>query len=175
MPIYCPAINGKSIQTKNKLESGTVIVKCPFALAITPNFVRSALPTLSPLLKSDHAMMISYLILHLVYPSSTPSSKTKNITLNHYAYVATLPAVDQTNTPVYYSEDERALLKGTNLYGAASERRSDWINEFIETSMILDDWKDLSPDDRRKYTWYVTIISLPFPHEIWPCYVFHSN
>lgn len=49
--------------------------------------------------------------------------------LRHWPYVESLPAPEQLRTPLYFTDDELRLLEGTNLLGAAQDRRKQWEEE----------------------------------------------
>ena len=40
-------------------------------------------------------------------------------------------------TPLFFTENERALLKGTNVYSAAAERERDWKAEWEAVRDVL--------------------------------------
>lgn len=72
--------------------------------------------------------------------------------LSHYPYINALPSHDQMRTTLYYTEAERELLRGTNLYGATKAREEGWKNEFDQTIAILETWGELR-DDMPCFTW----------------------
>ena len=55
---------------------------------------------------------------------------TKDVDLQHRAYVDSLPAESDLSTPSYWSEAELSLLDGTNLAPAVVERTTGWIEEY---------------------------------------------
>lgn len=95
-------------------------------------------------------------MLHLIFPQSSLASSTPpaEIKLNHYEYIAALPAFDQLRTPLFYTPDELALLRGTNIHGATSLRKDSWEKEFTQTKEILrQEGTLLNSVQLEKYTW----------------------
>lgn len=50
--------------------------------------------------------------------------------LKHGPYLRTLPPPSSLRTPLYFNESEFALLKGTNMFGAATDRKAAWQAEW---------------------------------------------
>lgn len=44
-------------------------------------------------------------------------------------YLQSLPTEDELRTPLYYTEEERELFRGTNLFGATEDRIREWKEE----------------------------------------------
>ena len=49
--------------------------------------------------------------------------------LRHAVYLQSLPTDDELRTPLYYAEEEKELLRGTNLFGATEDRIREWKEE----------------------------------------------
>jgi hypothetical protein len=57
--------------------------------------------------------------------------------LQHGIYLSSLPKDDGLQTPLYFSAEERDLLRGTNLHGATEDRERDWRAESDVVRTIL--------------------------------------
>ncbi|GAA5944299.1 hypothetical protein JCM3775_003319 [Rhodotorula graminis] len=148
------------------LKAGAEIVKCPFALAVTPTRARRSIPTSlfpsSPTStrksrQPNHELMALYLCLHVLDPSVVRA--IPDLDLAHQVYVDHLPTSESMRTTLYFSPAERELLRGSNLYGATDEREQGWRQEWDEVrGWIADDAvrEGLSWD---KWLWACTILS----------------
>ncbi|SCV67674.1 BQ2448_5285 [Microbotryum intermedium] len=144
---------GTSVYTTSTLTPGTSTVTCPFSLAITPASSRTALATCisSPAL-TDHQATCLYLVLHRIDPTARPQV----VELLHQPYVDTLPT--SFNTPLWWTQAEADLLRGTNLHGAIVDRSTSWKAEW--SNLI-----DLLPETSKAqvtwdlYLWACSIIS----------------
>lgn len=134
---------GTSVYAAETLPAQAQAVTCPFSLAITPALVRANLASLLPVELADHAAMILYLVLHKMYPP--PEIPPNGAKLEHWPYVDMLPPPQSLTTPLHFTEDERHLLAGTNLFGAVNDREDEWKKELerVGRSVKLDktiDW-----------------------------------
>ncbi|GAA5873147.1 hypothetical protein JCM16303_006955 [Sporobolomyces ruberrimus] len=165
---------GTSIYTSQPIPPSTSVVSCPFSLCVTPTVARKAIPTsifnpLSP--KSDgtststrknrqpnHELMVLYLILHLLPPSLV--SSFPDLHLEHEPYVSNLPTSESMRTTLYFTQQERELLRGSNLYGATEERERIWREEWQEvTGKWIEDEKIKAELTWERWLWASTIIS----------------
>ncbi|GAA5880500.1 hypothetical protein JCM3774_000629 [Rhodotorula dairenensis] len=175
---------GTSIYTKEDLPPGTKAVCCPFSLAITPSSVRRALPleffpppstaadpsiaTNTDADDDDHRLMVLYLVLHLL-PSSLIASiradlaaAAEQLHLAHEPYVSALPNPSSLRTPLYFTPRERALLRGTNLDGATSDRERQWQRERDEVLRRV-----RAPDEVKS--------AISWDHWLWACTMLSSR
>lgn len=72
--------------------------------------------------------MSTYISLHLVHTEL--KARELGLGLQHYVYVESLPKKEEMRTPAYFSAKEMDLLIGTNLFGAANDRKDGWKDEF---------------------------------------------
>ncbi|KAL1410964.1 hypothetical protein Q8F55_001907 [Vanrija albida] len=122
------------------------LISTPFALAITPALATVAVERVtgvpaSSLVFPDGAragekwnermLAAAYIGLHWVHEAEAPAA------LAHYPYVRALPPPAELTTPLYFSEDERALLAGTNLAGAVADREREWGEESAALRSVL--------------------------------------
>ncbi|KAH8920373.1 SET domain-containing protein [Atractiella rhizophila] len=137
--------HGTGVFTSSSLDPNAELVSCPFSLSINSASCRSALKDLgfsSALLDkwNEHQCLGVYLALHLAFP---PPAEGGTKALKHHAYIQSLPRKDEMMTPPWWAEEERALLKGTNLGVSTKVRTDDWKNEHrdilagLETEMGL--------------------------------------
>jgi hypothetical protein len=57
--------------------------------------------------------------------------------LRHGTYIASLPPPTELTTPLFFSDAELACLAGTNLAGAVSDRRKEWMAESEAIRAVL--------------------------------------
>lgn len=90
-----------------------------------------------------------------------------------HPYISMLPQPDTDspfNTPLYWSEAERAIIKGTNLYEATFHRERVWETEFEQAKAALQTLVPAKKDHVASYTfelykWAATVLSSRcFPH-----------
>ncbi|KAG9057536.1 hypothetical protein FS842_006066 [Serendipita sp. 407] len=119
---------GNAVYTKDALDGGnTKLVSCPFSLIITSKTAREALGRFvgsseeSPL--NDNETLCTYLMLHICLGGIRDRSLAIE-SLVHGPYVAILPR--EILTPIFFSEQEFELLRGTNLYLSTLERKEGW-------------------------------------------------
>lgn len=139
-----PDTFGTSIYASTSLPEHTPAVSCPFSLTVTPTLALSALSSVLPS-TDDHELMVTYLALHRLSPSDLPAS----VILAHKVYVDSLPKDEDMRTPLYFSEAEMELLKGTNLFGATEDRRKSWKAEWEHVVSIL------AIPNPALFTWFV--------------------
>ena len=107
----------------------------PFDLAISPSFIRTNLPAEATSALKDHAIMCLYLslldlhLLGLAEPDA-PDAAVKSAVSRHLEYARTLPRPEQMETALWFNAEEFDLLRGSNLYPAVEERRTEWQAEF---------------------------------------------
>lgn len=70
--------------------------------------------------------------------------------LKHHAYIGTLPTPDKLLTAMYFSDDEREMFKGTNLYPAISDRQTQWTSEWKQCRDAI---SQVNADWGRAYSW----------------------
>ncbi|KAJ7094482.1 SET domain protein [Mycena belliarum] len=126
--------SGFCVVTSESLPPDSMIVSCPFTLAITKQVAISALSTLLgpesvPQLNtwSERQLISSYLCFHsiIVDDSSAPSG-----VVAHRPYVQSLPSPESLRTPLHFTSAELERFKGSNLYGATLDRRREWRAEW---------------------------------------------
>jgi hypothetical protein len=102
--------------------------------------------------------MVLYLILHLLPPSLV--SSFPDLHLEHEPYVSNLPTSESMRTTLYFTQQERELLRGSNLYGATEERERIWREEWQEvTGKWIEDEKIKAELTWERWLWASTIIS----------------
>jgi hypothetical protein len=67
--------------------------------------------------------------------------------LGHREYMAVLPPRDSLRTPSYFSNEERGLLVGTNLFGVVDDREKELREEMEVVKRVVG-----------QVTWYVLIM-----------------
>lgn len=86
-----------------------------------------------------HAKLVFHFCSHLLLKSKS----------SHWPYIRTLP--EAFNTPLYFSDEEKDWLKGTNLgSGDVDKRESLWRTEWKDGLKILEDSKVYNA---KEYTW----------------------
>ncbi|GAA5890206.1 hypothetical protein JCM5296_002850 [Sporobolomyces johnsonii] len=161
---------GTSIYTSEPLSAGAKVVCCPFSLAVTPTLARASIPTsLFPLSdhvasqrkarQPNHELMALYLCLHLLPASLAARLAEEGLELEHRVYVENLPAGEAMRTTLYFSPEERELLRGSNLYGATEERERGWRDEWEEVTSWIGDEDVRREVGWERWLWACTIIS----------------
>ncbi|GAA5858413.1 hypothetical protein JCM1840_001192 [Sporobolomyces johnsonii] len=161
---------GTSIYTSEPLSAGAKVVCCPFSLAVTPTLARASIPTsLFPLSdhvasqrkarQPNHELMALYLCLHLLPASLAARLAEEGLKLEHRVYVENLPAGEAMRTTLYFSPEERELLRGSNLYGATEERERGWRDEWEEVTSWIGDEDVRREVGWERWLWACTIIS----------------
>lgn len=99
-----------------------------------------------------------YLVLHLL-PESVVSL-LPDLRLDHRPYVELLPTPDSFRTTLYFSPQERELLRGSNLFGATEDREKIWDAEWREvTQNWISEERLKSELTWERWLWASTIIS----------------
>lgn len=76
----------------------------------------------------------------LGYQCNVTHSSSCSVKLRHGPYIASLPPASEMSTPLYFTDSELELLRGTNLYGAVLDRRREWKSEWeAMRAVLLDD------------------------------------
>lgn len=144
------SLSGFTWQTLSDLAVGTKLVSCPFDLVISPSACRASLPSFVRQVEhlSDRQLMATYLALHKCVQQDA---------LRHGPYAEALPLPEQLHTPLYFSDSELEVLRGTNLFAATHDRRSEWQKEWQQvTESLVDPAVHLS---LQWYLWACTMIS----------------
>lgn len=121
---------GFSLFTSTTLDKDSTIVSCPFDLILTPLVAKNALQSLvgSQCTLNDREAVCAYLVLHSaacrMKIEAVKQPDEINKILRHQEYIDTLPT--SLTTPLFFSEQELELLRGTNLYAATVERKQQW-------------------------------------------------
>ena len=74
--------------------------------------------------------------------------------LHHRPYVDVLPKFDALLTPLFFTEEELGLFKGTNMYGATLDQRAGWDMEWRNVVEVL---RPLAEELADKFTWYARL------------------
>lgn len=152
-----------------RLDEDTTIVTCPFSLIITKHAASQALETLlgHPSLDawSERQLICSYLCFHRLCPEQrsiviTPPSPTfvhgshdsSSEALRHFPYIQCLPPAADLLTPLHFTTAEREILRGTNLYGATSDRERDLRTEWVQCRSLV---HGVNPAWADAFTWFV--------------------
>ncbi|KAI5117177.1 hypothetical protein M0805_008156 [Coniferiporia weirii] len=128
---FVPDASGFSVHTLEDLPSDTTVVSCPFSLAITLETTCAPLESYCRLAPdkqcelSERQRISSYIALHWIIPEADEINL-----LRHRPYINMLPKPETLLTPLYFTEDELSLFKGTNLYGATVSQRDTWEAEW---------------------------------------------
>ncbi|GAA5916508.1 SET domain-containing protein [Sporobolomyces salmoneus] len=165
---------GTSIYTSQTLPPSTSVVSCPFSLCITPTLAREAIPTslFSPPSSDEtgssastrknrqpnHELLVLYLVLHTLPPSLI--SNFPKLRLDHGPYVSNLPKADSFRTTLFFTPQERELLRGSNLYGATEDRERMWKEEWQElTEKWISDERVRKELTWERWLWASSIVS----------------
>ncbi|GAA5986198.1 hypothetical protein JCM11641_002886 [Rhodosporidiobolus odoratus] len=170
---FHPALYGKqdsfgtSIYTSEPLPSGSKAVCCPFSLAVTPTLARRCVPdTLFPSSPSpssrktrqpNHELMALYVCLHLLSPGAKQA--VPKLDLQHQVYVDALPSPESMRTTLYFTADERELLRGSNLFGATEDRERGWKEEWEEVRGWIANDQVRAELSWERWLWACTILS----------------
>jgi hypothetical protein len=121
-------------QSTVPISAGTALFRIPHSLLITPSVADHALPELH--LLPVHARVCAFIALE----------RRKGGFWK--AYFEALP--EKFDTPAWFTEEERLLLKGTNLFFAWRERVEIWREEFSDVCNIIPDinWYPSSTETR---------------------------
>ena len=57
--------------------------------------------------------------------------------MTHSAYIAVLPSREKLRTPSYFTEGERGLLRGTNLFGVVDNRERELRAEMERVKAVV--------------------------------------
>ncbi|KAH8114871.1 SET domain-containing protein [Phellopilus nigrolimitatus] len=134
--------SGLSVRTQVDLQSDTTVVSCPFSLAITLETVREPLQFFGSLNTdvqaqlSERQRICAYISLHWIF---SEVDDIKHL-LRHRPYIDVLPRPETLLTPLYFSEAELNLFRGTNLYGATSDQRTTWDAEWQDLCSVVRQW-----------------------------------
>ncbi|TIA87034.1 hypothetical protein E3P99_03437 [Wallemia hederae] len=104
-------------------------------VCITENSCKDAFKSLGlPDLRSD-LLIATYLSLHFV---SDKLAEGMQSILKHQPYVNVLPAIGETLTTLYWTEDELAYTLSTAVYKATKDREAHWQNDYEEVKRWLE-------------------------------------
>ncbi|GAA6005800.1 hypothetical protein JCM11491_004015 [Sporobolomyces phaffii] len=165
---------GTSVYTSAPLPPSTSVVSCPFSLCVTPTLARQAIPTViyspppcvadgsAPSSRKNrqpnHEVLVLYLLLHLL-PTDVLAA-FPGLNLQHQPYVSTLPTAATMRTTLYFTPQERELLRGSNLFGATEDRERIWQEEWREvTEFWIPDEQVRKELTWERWLWASTIIS----------------
>lgn len=110
---------------------------------------------------------MTYIVLHWVWddlvagdsskcvvPPRTRADGIRSLPQNllHGPYIASLPSHGTILTPLFYTDDERSLLKGTNVYSAMLERETEWKSEWETVKSALESGEE-SEAMKSGFTW----------------------
>ncbi|KAH9960431.1 hypothetical protein BC827DRAFT_1260775 [Russula dissimulans] len=123
--------SGLSILASEDVEPDATIVTCPFSIIITPVLSRRALLLIlqdASVLErwTERQSIIVYICFHWIMGPEIVNYDT----LVHAPYLDTLPSPGQLRTPLHFTREELHALRGTNLYGATTDRRRVWEAEW---------------------------------------------
>ncbi|KAL5524918.1 hypothetical protein ACEPAF_8787 [Sanghuangporus sanghuang] len=123
---------GLSICTRRGLPSGVIAATCPFSLAITLETIQEALDHFCRLPSQDCSLTPRQLICAYIGLHYTIGKKDddENCLLRHRPYIDILPKAETLLTPLYFSEDELDLFRGTNVYGATLDQSRICMEEY---------------------------------------------
>ncbi|WVW82084.1 hypothetical protein I302_104089 [Kwoniella bestiolae CBS 10118] len=131
------------------------LVSCPFDLAITSELATQALCEITNTTEEDlvwpaessrqgenwNARMRigGYLGLHWIYQDKKKVEEGSSFppALQHLPYLDALPPSSTLTTPLYFSEGEVELLKGSTLYGGVKARKEEWKAECEVVRKVL--------------------------------------
>lgn len=69
--------------------------------------------------------------------TTNDSSEKRHDSLRHMTYIRSLPSSSDLTTPLYFTESELGLVRGTNLFGAIEDRRTEWQEEWKAVKQVL--------------------------------------
>ena len=137
-----------------RLDDDTTIVTCPFSLIVTTHASSQALKSLlgpdahaSLDTWSERQLIASYLSFHHLCPEHLSPKALK-----HFPYIHSLPSAATLLTPLHFTTTERAILRGTNLYGATLDRERDWRAEWVQCRSLV---HGVNPAWADAFTWFV--------------------
>ncbi|KAL5510985.1 hypothetical protein ACEPAG_3704 [Sanghuangporus baumii] len=114
---------GLSIRTCHSLPSRVVAATCPFSLAITLQTIQEAMDFFCGLPSRDQSLTQRQLIgAYVGLHCMIGEAEDENCLLRHRPYIDILPKAETLLTPLYFSEDELDLFRGTNVYGATLDQ-----------------------------------------------------
>ncbi|KAI9638021.1 uncharacterized protein MKK02DRAFT_36002 [Dioszegia hungarica] len=143
---------GLSAFAQADIDKDERLISCPFNLAVTPELAGEAICAIESLKEdelvwlagtsragekwNDRMRIGAYIGLHWVRTDeegeeSLPSS------LRHWPYINSLPPAPDLTTPLYFTEPELDLLRGTNLHGAVMDRKAEWKEEWAAMNAVL--------------------------------------
>ncbi|EJD38215.1 SET domain-containing protein [Auricularia subglabra TFB-10046 SS5] len=132
-----------SVHTSEELPPDAPVISAPFSLAITPTVAADALqrilgPGADLNSLSERELVCTYLAMHWIAKEVDlgPSAAS----LDHGPYVDSLPSRAQLRTPLHFTPQELALLKGTNMAAATTDREADWRSECERCRAVLGHW-----------------------------------
>ncbi|KDQ15519.1 hypothetical protein BOTBODRAFT_31834 [Botryobasidium botryosum FD-172 SS1] len=131
--VFVEDTHGTSAYATEDIDPEETIVSCPFSLAITPEIARYGIaqsfntgaPDTSQW--NERQTICTYLVMHWVMLGELFKHEAY---LRHGPYLRSLPRSAALLTPLYFSPSEFALLRGTNLYGATTDRKNAWEAEW---------------------------------------------
>ncbi|KAH9856273.1 SET domain-containing protein [Lenzites betulinus] len=132
--------SGFDVIAVQDIPADTTVVSIPFSLAITPEVSKRALETtlygdqhgtsegLEGL--SERQLVCAYLCMHWI------AERSQNA-LRHGPYIDTLPSPERLLTPLHFTPAEIDAFRGSNLHGAALDRRSEWEAEWAQCKAVI--------------------------------------
>ncbi|KAI9571841.1 hypothetical protein HD554DRAFT_2069851 [Boletus coccyginus] len=94
---------------------------------------------------SERQLICSYLCFHHLCPEQSSSEA-----LRHFPYIQCLPRAANLLTPLHFTTTEREILRGTNLYGATSDRERDLRTEWVQCWSLV---HGVNPTWADAFTW----------------------
>lgn len=133
--------NSFHVKPERTISPGSTIVSCPHSLALSwPSAQKFHYPDIQLPACTQHVATRFFLMKQKLLEERSP----------WWPYVRMLP--ENFNTPPYYSPEDFAWLRGTNLGRASELRECDWRGEFDEMmkALLL---KGIPDEKKRLWTW----------------------
>ncbi|KAF9266338.1 SET domain-containing protein [Marasmius fiardii PR-910] len=141
---FQPVISGISVIATEEVAAETTIASCPFELAITKDTSKSSLfRVLKPSkayaldLWNERQYIATYLCLHSIIDELEPSGSGHSAFLQHDPYVRMLPPAEKMRTGLHFTSDEREMFRGSNLFGAITDREKECREEWAQCAGVV--------------------------------------